>query len=280
MKAKERHDLHTNVLAEWLADTGEKLRPYSGLITVGVIALAIVATIFFYMQGASQRGAVAASDQLFAAMGMQGLGLAELQATIKEYPGTSQAAVAQLLLAEALLDSGTTTLYHNKAAGRDNISKAMGIFDDVQKTTRDPMLRGWSIYGIGRSAESLGDLNLARLAYVQLAKDYPDSALAGPARQHLARLNQPAVKEFYDWFAQQNPQPPKADTGPGVPGMKPSFDLKDSPAPGDVKLPSAMGPSMPGASSGAAAPAATPTTPPAASTPAAAEKSKASEPSK
>lgn len=271
MKAKERHDLHTNALAEWLYVTGEKLKPYSGLITVGLIAVAILAAIVAYMQTSSQSGAVAASDQLIAAMDMQSQGFAELQATIKDYPGTSQAAVAELLLAEALLDSGSTTLYHNKPAGRDNISKAMGLFDDVQKSTHDPTLRAWAMYGLARGAESLGDLDQARLAYVQLAKDYPDSALAGPARQHLVRLNQPAVKEFYEWFAVQNPQPPKAESGPGVPGMKPAFDLKESPSPGDVKLPSAMGPSMPGAAAGAAAPAAPP---------AAAAKSKSSEPSK
>ncbi len=177
MKAKERHDLHTNALAEWLSATGEKLRPYSGLITVGLIAVVVVAAVIVYMQGSGERNAAAASDQLIAAMDMQGQALAELQATVKDYPGTSQAVVAQLLLAESLLDSGTTTLYHNKPAGRDNISKAMGLFDEVQKATRDPSLRSWAMYGVARAAESLGDLDQARLAYVQLAKDYPDSAV-------------------------------------------------------------------------------------------------------
>lgn len=282
MKAKQRHELHTNVLAEWLSQTGEALRPYSGAITAGLIAVAILAAIILYVRGASQRGAKAASDQLFAAMDMQGQGMAELQATIVEFPGTSQAAVAQLLLAEALLDSGATTIYHNKPAGRENISKAMAAFDEVQKSSRDPMLRAWAIYGLARAQESLGDLEQARQAYIQLTKEYPDSALAAPARQHANRLNQPAVKEFYEWFALQNPQPPKADTEPGVPGMKPSFDFKEPPSPGDVKLPSAAGPSMPGASSGAAAPPATSpgNTPPAATPPAEADPSKSAEPSK
>jgi predicted negative regulator of RcsB-dependent stress response len=277
MKAKERHDLHTNALAEWLSETGEQLRPHSGLITVGVIAVAIAVLVFFYMQGASQRGAVAASDQLIAALDMGGQSLAELQATAKDFPGTSQAAVAQLLMAETVLDAGANTIYHNKPAGRDNISKAMAVFDDVQKTTHDPMLRAWAIFGLARAQESLGDLDQARLAYVLLSKEYPDSALAGPARQHLNRLNQPATKEFYDWFALQNPQPPKADTGPGVPGLKPSFDLKESASPGDVKLPSAMGPGATEQSANATAPA---STLPAATPPAAAEKSKSTEASK
>lgn len=283
MKAKERHDLHTNALAEWLSQTGEKLQPHSGLITVGLIALLILIGIVVYMQGASHRGAAAASDQLLSALDMPGQAMAELQATIKDYPGTSQAAIAELLLAENLLDSGATTIYHNKTAGRTNISKAMELFEEVQRQSRDAALRAWAIYGVARAQESLGDLEQARLAYLQLSKEYPDSALAGPARQHLNRLNQPATKEFYEWFATQNPQPPAAETGPGVPGLKPSFDIKDSPSPGDVKLPSAVGPGMPGASSSATPTAKSPAAPGNAtptSTPPATEKSKSSETSK
>ena len=229
MKAKERHDLHTNALAEWLSVTGEKLRPYSGLITAGLIAVAILAAIVAYMRGASQRGAAAAaSDQLIAAMDMGGQALAELQATVRDYPGTSQAAVAQLLLAEALLDSGSTTLYHNKPAGATIFPRRW------QCSTTCSAPAATRCCAPGRSTESDGPRNRweiwikQKLLTGNWRKITRIAALAGPLRQHLARLNQPATKEFYDWFAAQNPQPPKADTGPGVPGLKPSFDLKDS----------------------------------------------------
>jgi hypothetical protein len=73
-------------------------------------------------------------------------------------------------------------------------------------------------------------------------KEYPDSSMSDAARAHINRLDQPATKEFYDWFAKQDPRPPAAENLPGVPGLKPSFNLDESPgaSQGDVKLPSAL----------------------------------------
>ena len=147
----------------------------------------ILIGIFVYMQGASHRGAAAASDQLLAAMDMQGQGMAELQATIKDYPGTSQAAVAELLLAENLLDSGTTTLYHNKTAGRDEYFQSDGTVRRSAKELRTmPTLRAWAIYGVARAQESLGDLEQARLAYVQVEQRI--------SRQRIGRAGSPAFE--------------------------------------------------------------------------------------
>ena len=73
-----------------------------------------------------------------------------------------------------------------------------------------------------------------------MIKEYPDSSLTEPARTHLARLNSMPTKEFYDWFAKQDPRPPLPEKEPGTPGQKPLFDLSDPTMPSDLKLPSAL----------------------------------------
>ncbi len=246
MKAKQRHELHTNELADWIGETSETLKPYSGLIVAGLVAVVVVVAVIVYFRGASQRAAIAASDQLITALGMQSEGAAELQATVKDYPGTPQANLAEMILGQNLLDIGTSTLFHNKLAGRENISKSLNAFLEVQKNTHDPMLKAWALFGEGRAQESLGDLARAQVAYQQIVNDYPDSDVAEPARQHLKRLESPAIRSFYDWFAAQDIRPPAADTSPGVPGLRPSFDIKEPVSPGDVKLPSALEPSASG----------------------------------
>lgn len=234
MKAKQRHELHTNALAEWLTETSEKLRPYSGAIVAGLALAAIAIAVFYYMQSSKQSRAVAASDQLLAAISSEGT--KDLEEVAKEYSATSQGTIARLLVAEQLLDSGTTTLFRNKPAGRQNIEKAIEEFTKVGPATRDTMLRSWALYGLGRAHESLNDLGAARLSYQSLLDDYPNSALAKAAREHLERLGQKPVQEFYDWFARQDPRPASA-TGPGTPGLKPSFDLKEPTSPGERKFP-------------------------------------------
>src|SRR5262249_40485532 len=71
----------------------------------------------------------------------------------------------------------------------------------------------------------------------KLIDEYPNSSLASAARGHLAQLKETSVKEFYDWFAKQNPQPAGSESGSGVPGLKPSFDLTEPSAPGDLTFP-------------------------------------------
>jgi tetratricopeptide (TPR) repeat protein len=239
MKAQHRHELQTNQLAEWLENAIERMKPYARAITGVLVAVAIVLGVYAYLGMTERRTEVAASDQLI--VGLENNEPHELQNTIDEYRGTQPAAIAQLVLAERTLDNGTNQLFLNKQVGRENIFKAAESFAAVEKDSREPMLRAWALYGLGRAHESMGDLDRARDDFQRLLKEYPESSLAEAAHGHLNRLNQPGIKEFYDWFAKQEPQP-AAENEPGVPGLKPSFNLDEpeSVPQGDVKLPSAL----------------------------------------
>jgi tetratricopeptide (TPR) repeat protein len=169
--------------------------------------------------------------------------LKDFQATIDSHPGTQQATVAQLLLGEQLLRTGSDLLYTNKPEGTSNLGKAADAFVAVEASAKDPMLRAWALYGLGRAHESLGELDRARKDYEQLMKDYPQSSLADDAEQHLKNLEKQSTKEFYDWFAKQDPRPLAMEREPGKPGQKPVFDLSDPtsiPSSGEVKLPSSL----------------------------------------
>ena len=174
---------------------------------------------------AERRGATAAAEQLIGAI--QFGTPTELQALVDQHRGTQPAALAQLLLAERLLDQGTDALYNDKSAGRENLLKASDAFQSAEQNIRDPMLRAWAIYGIGRAHEAMGDLDRARGDYERLAKEYPESRGHRAGAAHLARLNTMTTKEFYDWFAKQDPRPPAPEKEPGTPGQKPLFDLSD-----------------------------------------------------
>ncbi|HEY2827323.1 MAG TPA: tetratricopeptide repeat protein [Pirellulales bacterium] len=241
MKAEHRHELQTNQLALSLENTIERLKPYARAIVGVLVAVAIVLGVYAYLGTVERRTEMAASDQLI--VGLDSPSPRELQNTMDEYRGTQPAMIAQLVLAERMLDDGTNRLFVDKQAGRENIFKAAEAFAGVEKEAHDSSLRNWALYGLARAHESMGDLDRARDDFQRLLKEYPEGSLADAARSHVRRLNQPATKEFYDWFAKQDPRPPAAENLPGVPGLKPSFNLEDRPdagSPGDVKLPSAL----------------------------------------
>jgi hypothetical protein len=254
MKAQHRHELQTNQLALWLETAVERLKPYARAIIGVLVAVAIVLAVYAYLGMVERRTEMAAADQLIAALDSPGP--RELQNTMDEYRGTQPATIAQLVLAERMLDDGTNALFSNRQAGRESLFKAAEAFATVEKESHDPMLRGWALYGLSRSHEAMGDLDRARDDFQRLVKEYPEGSLTDAARAHLNRLNQPAIKEFYDWFAKQEPRPPAAENEPGVPGLKPSFNLDEprSASPGDVKLPSALPTETRGAPSRSSAP--------------------------
>src|SRR5262245_50324478 len=238
MKAQHRHELHTNELAEWLESAIEKAKPYSRAIVGAILAVAIVVGVYAYVSALQRRTVAAASDQYINALqSLQAEGPLELQRIAEDYRGTEPAVLAQLVLAEQQLNQGAGGLYVNRPAAETELSHAIGSFTQVLQTTKDPMLRAWALYGLGRAHESQGQLERARPDYQKLIDEYPNSSLVSAARGHLAQLNETSVKEFYDWFAKQNPQPAGLDSGSGVPGFKPSFDLTEPPAPGDLKFP-------------------------------------------
>jgi predicted negative regulator of RcsB-dependent stress response len=238
MKAQHRHELHKNELAEWLEAAIEKAKPYSRAIVGAILALAIVIGVYLYVSALERRTVSAASDQYITALQtFQSEGPMELQRIAEDYHGTEPAVLAQLVLAETQLNQGAAELYVNKPAAETELSHAVGSFMQVSQTTKDPMLRAWALFGLGRAHESQNQLERARSDYQKLIDEYPSSSLVSAARGHVAQLKETSVKEFYDWFAKQNPQPAGSDRGSGVPGFKPSFDLSEPPAPGDLKFP-------------------------------------------
>jgi hypothetical protein len=125
-----------------------------------------------------------------------------------------------------------------------NLGKAADAFLAVEQSAKDQMLKAWALFGLGRAHESLGKLDQARGDYERLKKEYPNSSLADDAEQHLKNLEKQSTKEFYDWFAKQDPRPLDLQREPGTPGQKPVFDLTDPtaiPSGGsDLKLPSGI----------------------------------------
>ncbi len=63
MKAERRHELQHNELADWLAATAERLRPYSRAI-LGVTIAAVVLLLAYYLITSRRKKAVGGLGQV------------------------------------------------------------------------------------------------------------------------------------------------------------------------------------------------------------------------
>ncbi|MCC7084475.1 MAG: tetratricopeptide repeat protein [Pirellulales bacterium] len=260
MKAQHRHELQTNELAEWLEAKIEQIKPYTQAIIGALIAAVVLAGVWMYLRHMDSSAEQAASDSLVAAINNPADPLKLYQETLDAHPGTPQAVVARLLMGQQLLRTGSDQLYTNKLEARKNLAAAASEFSEVEASADDQMIRAWALYALGLAHESLGELDRAREDFEKLKKEYPTSSRVGDAEQHLADLDKRSTKEFYDWFAKQDPRPLDLGREPGKPGQKPIFDLSDPTAvpKGDLKLPSALdGSSAPSTKPPASVPPAT-----------------------
>jgi hypothetical protein len=244
MKTERRHELQTNVLADWLGDKIQTVKPYSRAVLGGLIALAVILGVYFYLS--RQRAAVAAAgwDLYFKAWEQVRTrdnteDLSDL-AQSPTYRDTAAGMWARIALADHNYARGENHLFSDRAQAKQELKIAVDSYASVANQSEYPLLAQRALLGKARALESLDDQDAARKAYQALA-DEADGLYQNEAKKRLADLSQDATKQFYDWFALENP-PPQSQFAPGIPGMRPDFDLEslksgaslfDQPPPGD-----------------------------------------------
>jgi len=224
MKTERRHELQTNVLADWLGDQIERLRPYARLALGIVLAVAVVLLLYTYLSSQSARQTEKGFQEYFLALDELNTkrnpeSLTRL-AESSELANTPVGHWAQLSLGDNYLRVGVDQLFNDRAAGIKSLHSAIDEYAQVAKQTQQPMLADRATMGMARAYESLNDLEKARAKYDSLAKG--SGAFSAEAQQRLKDLGQQSTKQFYDWFFATKP-PRSRFSGPGIPGDRPNF---------------------------------------------------------
>jgi len=222
MKSERRHELEQNELADWLARTGEQIKPYQNLI-LGVLILGLAAAIagWIWTSGAQARR-LEGWDRYYAALDTGSP--AELEDLHDDYPDTPMGRWAALVAADLRVANACELLFSDKASANQNLKKAadlyLGVLDDA--TASDQRER--ATFGLARAYEAQVDLDKATERYQEVVDRWPDGAYAAVARDRLVALEKKSVRELYDRFAQWEPQAEFDDQG-RLPDTAPTFDL-------------------------------------------------------
>jgi predicted negative regulator of RcsB-dependent stress response len=238
MKTERRHELQTNALADALGHTVDTVKPYSQIIVGAVLAVVVIVGVVKFLTLRSQSEQVDAwNTYLRATSANTAQSSEDLTRLIQQYPETSAAQWAHLSLADQALSDGIGQLFQDRAEGRDKLRKAQEHYQSVQQQASDPLLLQRATLGLARVYESQVELDKAQQEYKRLLKDWPNGAYTVAAKQRLDDLDQKSTREFYDWFATNEP---KSTGSLGEPGSRPSFDLDDPKE--DIKLDSLVPP--------------------------------------
>lgn len=231
MKTERRHELQTNVLADWLGEKIDALKPYSTAISATALALAVGLFAYLYWSQKNQARQAQGWKQYFNALEETGREDADqsLREVADDYAKLPPGEWSRLSLADAQLAKGVDQLFNDRAASRQTLDDAIESYRAVlDAAPPESPLAERATLGLAEAYESKNELDEAREQYRALVERRPEGAFTALAQERLDDLDRKGTKDFYDWFARQSPKP-KSPTGPGKPGEKPAFDLGNLP---------------------------------------------------
>jgi hypothetical protein len=239
MKSKRRHELQTNDLADRLGHVIERIRPYTTMIMLVVVGIAVILAAGYYLakrqadkQGLAWRYFMAAGTDPQRDVSEQ------LSEVADDFEGTAAALWASQTAGDLELARGVRMLFTDRALADTSLTQARNYFRDVienPEVSNYPMLLRRARFGLAQTHEALGELDKAKEFYALVSEGSEGDSIATVAKQRIEQLEKPRVDEFYAWFADQKPVPPAATGGSGM--GSPLGDLLDSPGAGLGDLP-------------------------------------------
>jgi hypothetical protein len=206
MKTERRHELQTNVLADWLGKKTEAIRPYflyiiMGMVAVFVVGIVVTVTISWQYARTGEGWA-----DYFAAATADPIRPGDLSLVASNHPGTLPAVWATLKQADLELSTGIRALYTARGESIEAIGKAKKLYALVEDSAvGQPDLLQAAQFGMAQAFEAEGDAAKAKDYYQLAIASDKDSSIASHAQVRLEQLDDDAT-EWLAWFAKATPR--------------------------------------------------------------------------
>lgn len=241
MKTERRHELQTNVLADWLGNKAEELKPYSRAIVGGAVAIAVVLFTVIYLSGKTTKELEQGWADYFAVVESQDV--SGLREVADKHAATDVGLWARQSESDLLLQEGISQLYIDRDDADSKLSKAQDGYLVVSQNAKDPMLKRRGTFGLAQTYEARNNLEDAEKSFGEIASRWPETMIGKESQRRLEQLKDESIKEFYAWFFEQEPRRRQASLpqSPSLPSTpSPIFD--DTGLNFDLDGPSGIGP--------------------------------------
>lgn len=219
MKAKRRHELQENSLANWVGEFIEEYRPYLIPLAIAVVAIPLVyfAVKFFIDRGYQQAGGSWAAYYAASANPDEKERYGQFR-TVAENPeleNSAAAAWAKQAMADRDLRLGSALLFSpvQRDDGIDQLQEAAAGYESILANTKiHPMLQRRAHYGLAQTYEALGEPKKAAQQYRILVEQAAETAIGENAKKRLSRLQtadgkgiRPSVVALFKGFENYEP---------------------------------------------------------------------------
>lgn len=206
MNKAHHKELQKNDLETALERVAATVRPYYAPLAL-LAAVAMVASIGYMLYERSVRSADIAAWNKFSLVVLDSDPDSEMLRKVGEELGdTSASHWALQFAADADLREGSYLIYQNREQATQKLESALDLYEQVIKAAADDqMLLSRARFGAGRASECLFKVDAAIEFYEQIEGS---GALAKAAKARIDALTKKDTKDFYKWFATQEPYKP------------------------------------------------------------------------
>jgi len=226
MKTQRRHELHTNVLADWLGKHLETIQPIVGWVVAGVVVIVLAILAWSYFSGRSETQMLDGWTAI-AKYGTEATNAANsndtpgfndatrnLAKVVTDYSGTSLAMFAEATLADVLLARGQSLMWTNRPEALQNLKEAVAKYNSAIDATDEPLLKNRLRMNLGTTYEWMFQVEDAKRAYQQVEGIYQPAAAEAIAALENATAQQLFERlEKFQPAPQQKPNMPEAEFG-------------------------------------------------------------------
>jgi tetratricopeptide (TPR) repeat protein len=245
---QHRRDLNTNELEKIAAKAKPFLEEHLNKIIYAVCGILLVATLYFTWDKSWSGGDPAGWEEFLSATRT---GTAEDFGKVAEkYPDKPVGQWALLNEAELYLNQGIRASFTDRKGAVSDLEASREKFEKLLSfNSLPPRVEERALYGLSRCLESTSgdDTDRAIKSYDEFLRRFPDSPFASRAKNQIEILKSEEGKEFYAWFAKQDPKPedrklPNDGLPPGHPSIDPATLIRLPNLPDGLKLPDDDGP--------------------------------------
>lgn len=194
MDSEHRHELEENVLAKWLEEKIETLKPQLPFIATGVVVVvAALVGSSIYRQSAAE----ATGDRWRAfSLAMQGdsPSMDALKQTSLDYPDTGVAEWADITWADGKLWDASNRYLNDRTNAEAAIAEAKAVYESLTDASNSE-IADRAAYGLARVLEMEGDFEAARDQYARVAGPF-----APLAERRAEQLTGDRPKAEYGWL--------------------------------------------------------------------------------
>jgi hypothetical protein len=88
---------------------------------------------------------------------------------------------------------------------QEELAAARQLYERLAAVQGNPMVQQRAAYGLAKCLEAQGDFEQAIQEYEQIVSTWSGSPFAALATERISALKRPETKQWYSWFAQQEP---------------------------------------------------------------------------